>query len=453
MSRKDLPANSPHSGQNVASPVWADHARSLRGITSLVVRFRSHFANLTAFTILQAASYLIPVVTIPYFARALGIAGMGELAIAGAVALAAGVLMDYAIQLSGTRFAASHCEDNEALARYLSTTTAVKLFIFLPIGIALSVSALPGGAVADHYWVFFWSLGSAAMICLFPQWLFQGLMIMPLAARILVTCRVGAAVAAMVLVRTPDDVFLVPMTQTIGGAIALLATAWLLKRKLGIKFEKPSLKQIKILLKDNWTLFSATAWGAVYAHGGVIIMSTMLTTTSIGFYSIAQKISQALVSMFNVAAQTSFPAFVRSHARTAGALNGQVRLYMAVVVTAAALTLFAMFLLRSELYLFFAGRYSTLGVQVFALWLAASLFTVISVSLNPIMVVLRLDTNMAKVYRITGLSFLVVAPIACLYFGVLGMAATMLITECFMASFCIISVARSLRHIDASDVA
>jgi PST family polysaccharide transporter len=402
---------------------------------SILNRFRIHLANLTAFTLLQAASYLIPVVTIPYFARVLGIFGMGLLAITGAIGLAAGVLMDYAVQLSGTRFAASHVDDPSAIKSYLDATLAVKLAILLPIALAMAVSSFVFDQVAAHFWVFCWALASAATVCLFPQWLFQGLLAMPLAARILVVCRVGAAAMALALVRTPDDVFIVPMTQAIGGSVALSAAVFTLRRRVGITPGLPAWRRIGDLLRQNWKLFSATAWGATYTHGGVIIMSTMLPTSSIGYYSIAQKISQAFVSMFNVAAQTFFPSFVRMHKRAAGSFGLQVRVYMLVIVAAAAAALAIMFALRYPLYGFFAGTHSEMGVTIFSIWLVVSLFTIVSVSLNPIMVVLRLDAQMASVYRGVGLIFLIAAPVACAYFGVLGMATATLVTEAVITLF------------------
>lgn len=441
MNKHDLRSSQPVTAN--ADPVPRGR---IAGGWALFRRFQHQLANLTAFTALQAASYLIPVVTIPYFARTLGIAGMGVLAIAGAVALAAGVLMDYAIQLSGTRFAASNGDDREAIGRYLSTTMLVKLIILVPILACLCLAAFFVDPVADHFSVFFWSLASAVMMCLFPQWLFQGMLAMPLAARILVVSRVGAAAAAMLLVRGADDIVIVPATQALAGAGALAAAIHVLKRRLDIRLTRSAPEQTRAMFRDNWTLFSATLWGAVYAHGGVIIMSTMLTTTSIGVYSIAQKISQAVVSMFNVAAQTGFPTFVRVHTRSPERLGPQVRVFMAAVGGAAAIGLLALALLRYQIYGFFSGQHSPVGVTVLLIWLAASFFTILSVSLNPLMVVFRLDAAMARVYRLIGLSFLIGAPIACHLFGVFGMAAAMLVTEAVMACFCISIVISAMRR-------
>lgn len=53
-------------------PARSDGApRPPHRLVTLLLRFRNQLANLTAFTTLEAASYLIPVLTIPYFSRTL----------------------------------------------------------------------------------------------------------------------------------------------------------------------------------------------------------------------------------------------------------------------------------------------------------------------------------------------------------------------------------------------
>ncbi len=73
---------------------------------------------------------------------------MGQLAIAGAVALTSGVLMDYALQLSGTRFAAAYADDQAAINQYLNASLIVKL----AIQFADHTRALRGGHVAGSGW-------------------------------------------------------------------------------------------------------------------------------------------------------------------------------------------------------------------------------------------------------------------------------------------------------------
>jgi PST family polysaccharide transporter len=389
---------------------------------------------------------LVPIVTVPYFARTLGIAGIGQIAVAGAVGLAASVLMDYGITLSGTRFAAKKVSDGEALSQYLSTTSILKLLIFVPLSVAILASALFVSTVAAHFWVFFWSIVSAGCLVLFPQWLFQGLLIVPASARILVSTRVLSAVSAIMLVRTPADTYIVPMTQALGGIIALVAAAMVLRRSFAIRFQKPTRADFDGLLRENWKLFTATAWGGVHTHGSIIIMGALLSPTSIGFYSIAQRISQAFVSVFNIAAQTVFPSFVRAYARQSDAVDRQTKTYVGLAAACAFLCLTALFILREPIYYFFSGERSALGIAVFSIWIFASFFTVISVSLNPIMVAMNFDGPLARVYRFTGLAFLIGAPIGSLYLDAVGVALATLIPECVMAIYCLAVVFRGARR-------
>jgi PST family polysaccharide transporter len=411
---------------------------------SFARRFKLQLTNFSAYTALQAASYLIPVVTIPYFARTLTITGIGEVAIAAAVALAGAVLMDYGVLLSGTRFAANHTNDPEALNEYLVKTSVLKLMLLLALGAAFVAAVALVDFVQAHFWVFFWSIISAAAMCLFPQWLFQGLLIVPVAARILVTTRVLAAVSALVLVRTPADTFVVPMTQACGGIIALLASTIFLRRRYGLKVLMVAPRRVLDLARENFPLFSATAWGAIHTHGSIIIMGALLPPRSVGFYSIAERISQAFVSIFNIAAQTGFPSLVRGHARQDPAFAQQVRSYLIIVSVISAICLGTIFAVRAPLYYFFSGERSEVGLTIFSIWLFSSFFTVLCVSTSPILVAMHLDLSLAKVYRITGLGFIIIAPLAAYYLGGIGMALAALFPQCFMAIYCLIAVDRAL---------
>lgn len=229
--------------------------------------FRDQISNFTAFLALQVASQLIPIVTIPYFVRVLGIHEMGLLAIATAVALSASGLMDHAIQLSGTRFSASHAEDLVATSSYLNASSFTKVIILLPIMLMLTALGFiwqPGG---EHFWVFFWSLLAAAASCLCPQWLFQGLLAMPTAARILVSSRLVSVVLAALSVRGPEDVYIVPMTQAICGVAAPVVVASVLRTKFQITLTMPRSGPVRVLLRENWSLFSATVWGRYTVMG------------------------------------------------------------------------------------------------------------------------------------------------------------------------------------------
>lgn len=422
----------------------------IRLIISGAKNVRLHIFNFSAFTAIQAASYLIPLITIPYFARVLTISGMGQLAIANAVGLAGGVVMDYGVLQSGTRFSAKHADDRLMINRYLVTSSVLKCIFFLGLLAALILVAFIIPQVRDHFWVYWWAMLSAATACLFPLWLFQGLLMVPKAAKILVATRFIAAGGALFLIRSPSDTYVVPMAQAVAGSTALAFAVALLSRSLSFRAVRTTTAEIQNLLRDNWKLFSATAWGILHTYGSIVIIGAMLPAQSVGFYSIAEKISQAFVSFFNIAAQTAFPTIVRRFSSQSKDLSKTIRIYLAVVTSTSAFILIGMFLARQQIYSFFAGQHSPAGLSIFSIWLFASFFTVICVSLTPVMVAMHRDISLARIYRFTGITFLIGAPALVHFFGVVGMAMAALYPQCFMGLYLLVTVERGLRSSEFS---
>ncbi len=414
-------------------------------LATFIRPFRLYLSNFSAFSAIQAVSYLIPIITVPYFARVLTIAGLGQIAVANAVAMAGGVIIDYGILQSGARYAASHGSEPEALNRYLIATSALKTLLFTGIAAVFCLAALVVPQVREHFVVYLWSIASAGTAALFPLWLFQGLLIVPKAARILVTTRFLAAGSAFALIRSPADTYVVPMTQAIAALIALIAAGMLFRRSLPLRSNGTAKADIKILLRDNWKLFSATAWGIVHAYGTIIIIGVMLPAQSVGFYSIAERISQAFVSLFNIAAQTLFPTLVRRFARGDEGFARMVKMYLLSVAGISALMLGVIFFMRETVYSFFAGQHNAAGITIFTIWLFASFFTVICVSLSPVMVAMHRDRSLASIYRFTGLTFLVLAPVLVRAYGVVGMAFAALFPQLFMGLYFVVTVNRALR--------
>lgn len=412
---------------------------------TLIQPFRLHLSNFSAFSAIQAVSYLIPIITVPYFVRVLTIGGMGQIALANAVAMAGGVMIDYGVAQSGARYAANHGSDSEALNRYLIATSALKAILFAGVVVIFALAALVVPQVREHFFVYLWSIISAGTAALFPLWLFQGLLIVPKAARILVITRFLAAGSAMALIRSPADTYVVPMTQAVAALISLIAAGMLLRPSLSLRWRGSARADVKSLLRSNWKLFSATAWGIVHAYGAIIIIGVMLPAQSVGFYSIAERISQAFVSLFNVAAQTLFPTLVRQFARRDEGFARMVKAYLLSVAGISALMLGSIFLVRGPVYSFFAGQHNADGIKVFTIWLFASFFTVICVSLSPVMVAMHRDKSLANIYRFIGLTFLVLAPMLVHAYGVVGMAFAALFPQLFMGLYFVATVNRALR--------
>ena len=60
-------------------------------------------------------------------------------------------------------------------------------------------------------------------------------------------------------------------------------------------------------LKEGWNIFIASLSGNIYGQGNIILLSAFTTPAIVGYYSIAQKLTVSVVSIFQVFSQTMMP--------------------------------------------------------------------------------------------------------------------------------------------------
>src|SRR4051812_5597226 len=91
---------------------------------------------------LQMANLALPLVNVPFLARALGPAGYGELAFAVALSGYFGAVVDFGFNVTGTRAAAALRADPQQLGALLGGVTAIKLALLL-VSTLLLLTAMP----------------------------------------------------------------------------------------------------------------------------------------------------------------------------------------------------------------------------------------------------------------------------------------------------------------------
>ena len=128
--------------------------------------------NALALYAAQFATFLLPLVTVPYLARVLGPDTWGLVVFAQAFGLYANLIVDYGYLLSATRDVARHRDSIERLTEILSGVLGAKLLLaFLCVCLAglaqIVVPALQGKGI--FLWMgIFWGIGLA----LNPLWFF-----------------------------------------------------------------------------------------------------------------------------------------------------------------------------------------------------------------------------------------------------------------------------------------
>jgi PST family polysaccharide transporter len=173
--------------------------------------------NAAVLYVQQAASYVLPIITIPYLARVLGPHAWGVVVFAQGFSNWLARLLEYGFNLSATRDVAGHRSDKERVAGIVSGVLGAQVLLAVAAGVAAIVAGLtvPSFQGRTLYLVLAWL--AAITQGANPLWFYQGFEDMRLPALLSVAARVIATAGIFFLVNSPADGWIVLALQVAGG--------------------------------------------------------------------------------------------------------------------------------------------------------------------------------------------------------------------------------------------
>jgi polysaccharide transporter, PST family len=253
----------------------------------------------------QIASYVVPLVTIPYLARVLGAAEWGLIAFTQSFGSFVTLVVEYGFSLSATREVSRYRNDREKLSSILAGVLGAKgLIAGASVAIAILVrSWIP--IFREHpilLWAgMFWALSQAFSM----MWFFQGLERMRIVATLDIAAKALATIAIFILVRNPDDSWLVLITQGCGFLLSFTIGLGLAYHKL--PFRLPRWGSSCDALRMGWVMFLSRGSASLYAVGNAFILGLFVSPQLVGYYAGAEKISRAFLGLFAPISQTLYP--------------------------------------------------------------------------------------------------------------------------------------------------
>lgn len=234
-------------------------------IKNLSVNQKRISKNIISLFTLQGVNYILPLLTIPYLVRVLGLEYFGLLAFATAFIMYFMVLTDYGFNLSATNQIAINKENKQKVNEIFVSVLTIKLTLaifgfFIMIGI---VSLIP--KYQNDLNVFIFTYGMVVGQALIPLWLFQGLETMKYMTYFNILAKFIATGSIFIFVQEQNDYFLVPILTSLGFIVAGLLSLYWAFREFKMKFYILSKQQLMIQLKDGWHVFINNVFVNLYS--------------------------------------------------------------------------------------------------------------------------------------------------------------------------------------------
>jgi O-antigen/teichoic acid export membrane protein len=251
---------------------------------------RATWAGLASTSVWQAANYLIPLLTVPYLTRILGVSGYGIIGIGAAIASYALLLTNWGFEYSATQAVAQARGNPDAVSRILWETVSAKLLLGLLSSGAIVFGALVFVPNPSLKAVLLVSTLNVAGSAFNVEWVLRGMERLSRFAAASIIGRSAAVPLVFLLVRRSDQMAEAVFASAAGGLVTAAVT-WEMARRMDI-LRKPriSARHILILLKDGAHLFLSTIAVNLYTASVTVILGAATGTLQVGLFVGADKI-------------------------------------------------------------------------------------------------------------------------------------------------------------------
>ncbi len=273
--------------------------------------YKKILENIVSLTGLQFASYILPLITLPYLTFVLGPDKFGLTQYAISLITYFQMFTDYGFNLSATRELAIVREDNEKVSEIFNTVMFIKIMLTIISFIALVaiISLIP--KFNNDAEVYLLTFGIVIGNVLFPTWLFQGMEYMKYTSILNIIGKLLFTIFIFIFIHQSSDYILVPIINSFGYIVVGILGIYICLTRFDIELSVPKKDSIKYHLKEGWHVFLSTIAINMYTTTNTFLLGLLTNNTLVGYYSIAEKIINAVNGLFNPISQALYPYISR----------------------------------------------------------------------------------------------------------------------------------------------
>lgn len=264
-------------------------------------------SNIISLGMLQGVNYILPLLTIPYLVRVLGPEYFGLLAFSTATIMYCSVVTEYGFNLSATRQVSINRSDADRVSEIFNAVMAIKLALMVLSLIFLSAIILAIDKFSMNWELYFLSFGLVVGQMLFPIWLFQGMERMEHITNLNIVAKFFFTACVFVFVKDGEDYLLVPLLTSLGSIFVGVWSLYLAKKEFHIKIKLPLLSSVRFQVIDGWHVFLSTVAISLYTISTTFILGLFTNNTTVGYFSAADKIIQAVKGLYQPISQAVYP--------------------------------------------------------------------------------------------------------------------------------------------------
>ncbi|WP_101470987.1 flippase [Flavobacterium lindanitolerans] len=260
-------------------------------------KVKTLFSNFISLSVLQGLNLILPLLTIPYLLKVIGVEKYGILAFINAVVLYFQIVTEYGFNSTATRDISVSSSDKKKVGQLFNEVLSAKLFL-LGIGIiVLSILVFSFPFLRKYFDLYFYSYGVVVGMAISPIWLFQGLQQMKYITYINVVFKTLFTLAIFVFVKNENQYWLVPVFTSCGFIFSGILSLIIVAKKFQIRFIFQSFDKIVNQLKNGKHIFLSELQMTLLSNTNLLIIGFIAGNSSVGYYSSIEKVIRAISNL------------------------------------------------------------------------------------------------------------------------------------------------------------
>ncbi|ATG01673.1 MULTISPECIES: flippase [Lelliottia] len=374
----------------------------------------------------RGSLYLFPFITLPIITRSLGVTQFGILSLFLAGQQYLIMLIEYGFTLTGARDISRTTEKKEE-TKILGEILVCRSLIFLAssVFIACSYYFLTDYGYAGCYLI----LLIAVLSSVFNQTHFfigkerTGFIVISTAIT-----RIISILIVVLFVRTKSDIYIAMMAYSLNVALPNILSLIYLRMHLGYKFiNQMSRADVYERFKSGFDIFISNVFTNIYSTLTLIYLGSTRGPTETGYYSSADKLKSAAQGFLSPVAQAFFPRV----SKKSGAEFYKLWLKSTFIIVSIAICIVIGLLGFSELiYNIFLGKQYIAGLPIYYILSISIISISFGITYAQNLYLTQGKTRLLrKIYFVVSILHLIHMPILVHYYGAIGAALSVLITE------------------------
>ncbi len=257
-------------------------------------------------SVLNAINILLPLITLPYLVRTIGLAKYGAYSIVYTILQYVLLISAYGFSFTATKQIAQNRNNIDYVDIIFHSTIVARFIISIPAiiaGLLLTFFIYP----IDYLWMYIGGIGIILGDILSPVWLFQGYEKMRYMTYANVVCKLFFTVLIFVFVRKADDYLYITLWNSLGFVVSGILSYYISFKVFKLKFVKISKSDVVYQIKDSWPVFLSTVFMNFYRNSNVFILGFFVGEYNVGLYSTAEKVIKAVQSVTAPISNALFP--------------------------------------------------------------------------------------------------------------------------------------------------